>query len=66
MKANMSGLDRIIRTVIALALIVLGLTGVLTGVGAVIAYVVGVVFLFTAATAWCPIYAVLGMKTRKA
>ncbi len=66
MKANLNGLDRIIRAVIAVALIVLAATGVLTGVGAIIAYIVGVVFLFTAAISWCPIYAALGWKTRKA
>ncbi len=66
MKSNLSTADRLIRALIAVALIVLAAVGVLTGVGAILAYVVGVVFLFTAAIAWCPIYSVLGIKTRKA
>jgi len=66
MKPNMSGIDRIIRTIISVALIVLAATGVLTGVAAILAYVVAVVFLFTAAVSWCPLYALFGLKTRKA
>ncbi len=66
MKPNMSGIDRIIRTIISVALIVLAATGVLTGAVAILAYVFAVVFLFTAAVSWCPLYALFGLKTRKA
>jgi K+-transporting ATPase A subunit len=65
MKSNMSGVDRLLRTIIAVALIVLGLTGVLAGTIAIIGYILAAVFLLTALVGFCPLYAALKFNTRK-
>lgn len=55
---NIGSLDRILRIVVGLALILLAATGVL-GVWAFI----GVVPLVTAFMKFCPAYALLGLRT---
>jgi K+-transporting ATPase A subunit len=65
MKLNLSGVDRLLRTIIAVALIVLGLTGVLAGTIAIIGYILAAVFLLTALVGFCPLYAALKFNTRK-
>jgi hypothetical protein len=66
MKPNMSSADRVIRVMIAILLIVLGLTSVLTGTLAVVGYVLAAVFLLTAVVSFCPLYALLHISTSKA
>ena len=58
MKTNVGGIDRILRTVIGLALIALTLTGTIGVWGWI-----GVVPLLTAALGFCPLYTVLGFST---
>lgn len=58
MKCNMGKTDRIIRTVLGIALLGWGLMN-----GCIIADIVGVVLLITAAIGWCPPYALLGINT---
>ncbi len=58
MKANVGGIDRILRIVVGLALIALTLTGTIGVWGWI-----GVVPLATAAMGFCPLYTVLGMST---
>ena len=65
MKQNMSSLDRIIRTVIAIILLALSLTGVLTGVVATIGIIFAVIFLLTAAVGLCPLYLPFKFSTKK-
>jgi hypothetical protein len=57
METNEGLIDRLIRAVVGIALIVWALTG-----GPVWAWI-GVVPLLTAAVGWCPLYAVLGLRT---
>ena len=57
MKANVGGIDRILRIVVGLALIAWALLG-----GPVWAWI-GVVPLATAAIGFCPLYPILGMST---
>ncbi|MEM6354172.1 MAG: DUF2892 domain-containing protein [Pseudomonadota bacterium] len=56
--ANVGSLDRVLRIVIGLALIVLAATGTL-GIWAYI----GAVPLITAFVKFCPAYALLGLRT---
>ncbi|MBC7569563.1 MAG: DUF2892 domain-containing protein [Spirosoma sp.] len=63
MKTNMSGTDRIIRIIVALVAIVLYFTGILSGVVGIIALVVAGIFLLTGFVSFCPLYALLGIKT---
>jgi hypothetical protein len=57
MKANVGGIDRILRIVVGLALIAWALMG-----GPVWAWI-GVVPLATAAIGFCPLYPLIGMNT---
>mgnify|MGYP003574880760 FL=1 len=65
MLPNMSGLDRIIRVVIALALGGLIATGVVSGIFAVILGAIGIIFLATAIVGYCPLYWPLKLSTRR-
>ena len=58
MKANMGGIDRIVRGAAGIGLIAWALTG-----GPVWAWI-GVVPLLTAAIGWCPAYLPFGISTR--
>ena len=58
MKANVSGIDRVLRIVLGLALIALTLTGAIGAWGWI-----GLVPLATAAMGFCPIYTVLGFSS---
>lgn len=58
MKANVGGIDRILRIAAGLALIGLTVTGTIGMWGWL-----GVVPLATGAIGWCPPYAILGFNT---
>lgn len=58
MKANVGGIDRILRIVIGLVLIALTVTGTIGVWGWI-----GIVPIATAAMGFCPLYTVLGMST---
>jgi hypothetical protein len=64
MKTNEGSADRIVRLVLGIALlgVALGVLGI-SSIGGIIAAVVGVVMLVTAAVGFCPAYAILGFKT---
>lgn len=66
MKANMAGWDRIARIVLSVVLLYLGLAIVVTGSLGLILEILGVVFLLTGIVGWCPIYALFGLKTKRA
>lgn len=66
MKQNMGTADRVIRTVIAIAIAALYLTGRISGTLAIILAVVAVVLLVTSSVAFCPGYLPFGISTRKA
>ena len=66
MKTNMGTLDRVIRTVIALAIAALYFTGRISGTVAVVLGIFAVVFLVTSLVGWCPTYMPFGLSTRKA
>ncbi|KKP68633.1 MAG: hypothetical protein UR66_C0004G0033 [Candidatus Moranbacteria bacterium GW2011_GWE1_35_17] len=59
---NESGLDRIIRVVLAVIFFILG-AYIFTGVLSVVAYVLAVVMLFTAMTGFCLGYKLFGINT---
>lgn len=59
----MSGTDRVIRIAVALVAIVLYFTGILSGIVGSIALVVAGIFLLTGFVSFCPLYALLGIKT---
>jgi hypothetical protein len=63
MNKNVGTIDRAIRGLVGLVAIALFATGVVEGTIGIIALVVGVVMLGTAAIGWCPPYALLGINT---
>ena len=65
MKLNESNIDRIVRVVVGITLLYLGLGGMLSGVLAIVADIVGVVLLLTGAIGFCPIYFALKLSTKK-
>ncbi len=65
MKRNMGTLDRIIRTIIAAVIIVLYLTGQISGTAAIVLGIIAIIFLMTSLIGFCPIYVPFGISTRK-
>ncbi len=65
MPKNMGAADRIIRTLLAIAVIVLFLTKQITGLAAIILGIFAVIWLLTSAVAFCPMYVPLKISTRK-
>lgn len=65
MKKNMGTLDRIIRTILAVVIIVLYLTGQISGTAAIVLGIIAVIFLLTSLLGFCPVYVPLGISTRK-
>lgn len=65
MKKNMGAIDRIIRTILAVTVVILYLTGQISGTAAVILGVFAVIFLVTSAIGFCPLYVPFGISTCK-
>jgi hypothetical protein len=63
MKANESGLDRIIRVVAGIILLALNFAGIVTGGLGIIFIVLGAVALLTGVVGFCPLYMLLKIKT---
>lgn len=64
MKKNMGTVDRIIRTLLALLVIVLYLTGDISGLAAIVLGLISVIFLVTSFTGFCPMYKMINVSTR--
>jgi hypothetical protein len=65
MKQNMGKIDKYIRGLIAVAIIILYSANVITGTLGIIVLIVGVVLLLTAIIGVCPAYIPLGLSTKK-
>jgi Na+(H+)/acetate symporter ActP len=63
MKKNMGTLDRIIRVLLAIVVLILYLAGSISGVAAIILGIFAVVFVITSAIGYCPLYAPLKIST---
>lgn len=63
MKKNMGMVDRIIRVVLAVIASGLYITGTVTGAVGVGMMILGGIFLAVSFLGFCPIYALLGIKT---
>jgi hypothetical protein len=62
---NESGLDRIIRVIVAIVIAVLYFTGVISGTWAIVLGIVGAILLVTGLIGFCPLYKLLGISTLK-
>ena len=65
MKKNMGTVDRIVRSLIAVGIGVLYFTGNISGLLAIVLGVVAIAFLAMSFIGWCPVYAPLGISTRR-
>lgn len=62
---NEAGWDRIVRIAAGAVLLALGWGGVVTGTLGIVFKWLGFVPLLTGLIGWCPIYAVLSVRTKK-
>jgi len=65
MKKNVGNVDKLVRILIAIAIVVLYYTNSITGMLAIVLMAVGIVLLLTVLFNFCPLYAVFGIKTCK-
>ncbi|MEA5078994.1 MAG: DUF2892 domain-containing protein [Anaerolineaceae bacterium] len=65
MKTNESSMDRYIRVILGVVLVVLGLLGVVSGTLAIVFYAIGAIAIITGLVGFCPLYAVFKFRTNK-
>ena len=65
MKKNMGALDRIIRAILAVVVIVLYFTKQISGTAAIILGIIAVIFLLTSLIGFCPLYVPFKISTLK-
>jgi uncharacterized membrane protein len=65
MKANMGTIDRIIRIILALVMVVLYFTSVVTGTLGVVLLILAGIFTLTSVLRFCPLYLPFGISTCK-
>lgn len=63
MKKNMGAIDRIIRLLIAITLVVLYFTDVISGTSGIILLVLAGIFVLTSLVSVCPLYMPFGIRT---
>ena len=64
MKRNMGTIDRVLRILVALVVIILYLTNVISGTLAIILLAFAAVFILTSFLSFCPLYLPFGLNTR--
>jgi hypothetical protein len=65
MKKNMGTVDRVIRVLLALVVVILALTKVITGVLAIVLLLFAAIFVLTSLFSFCPLYLPFGITTGK-
>ncbi len=65
MKQNMGTIDRVIRVILAILVLVLYLAGSISGTAAIILGIFAVIFVLTSLIGFCPLYGLLGISTKK-
>lgn len=63
MKKNIGGVDRIVRLLVALLMVIAYFQGMVTGVLGIILMIVALIFVITSLVSICPIYALFGTST---
>jgi len=66
MKKNMGSIDKAVRILAAIIVLVLYLAGQITGTAAIILGVIAVVFIITSLASFCPLYTLFKINTGKA
>jgi hypothetical protein len=65
MKKNMGSIDRTVRILLAIAVLVLYILDKISGLAAVILGILALVFVLTSLVGFCPLYLPLRLSTRK-
>ncbi len=65
MKRNMGNLDRILRIIVAFAIIVLYFMHIISGMVAIVGLVLSAVFILTSFIGVCPLYMPFGISTQE-
>jgi hypothetical protein len=65
MKKNMGTIDKAIRILVAVVVVILYFTNVISGVLAIILLALSVIFVVTSLLSFCPLYLPCGINTRK-
>jgi len=65
MKKNVGTIDKVIRILIAVVVVVLYFTHVISGVLAIILLVLSAILVVTSLLSFCPIWLALGLSTKK-
>jgi len=65
MKKNMGIIDKVIRILIAVVVVVLYFTHVISGTLAIILLALSAIFIVTSFLSFCPLYLPFGLSTRK-
>jgi len=65
MKKNMGTVDKVIRILVAVVVVVLYFTHVISGILAIILLALSAIFVVTSLISFCPLYLPLGLSTRK-
>ena len=65
MKANLGALDKTVRSIISLILILLLITGFITGIYTLPGWLLAVGLMATVAIGSCPVYSLFGINTKK-
>ncbi len=65
MKQNMGTIDRVIRVILAIVVLVLYLRGSITGTAAIILGIFAVIFVLTSLVGFCPAYVPFKISTKK-
>ena len=62
---NMSNLDRALRALFAVVVIILYWLGLISGIAAVILGIIAALFILTSIFGYCPTYHLLGLSSKK-
>jgi predicted membrane channel-forming protein YqfA (hemolysin III family) len=65
MKKNMGAIDRVIRIILAIVVLVLYVTGNISGTAAIILGIIAVIFFLTSLVGFCPLYVLFNISTKK-
>ena len=65
MKKNLGSIDKLVRLLIAIALIVLFYLEIVTGTLGIVALILALIFALTSLVSFCPIYALFGLSSCK-
>ncbi|HVB56953.1 MAG TPA: DUF2892 domain-containing protein [Candidatus Acidoferrales bacterium] len=63
MTCNVGGVDRAVRILLGIVLVVLGLVHVVTGGWAIVGYIVGAISFLSGLIRFCPAWALFGVNT---